>query len=158
METLKLSDMSDRELLLAMLDVAGPDGFVDRHDVAEHLGMKPDGHGPRSVSVRLAWMARWGTVERELLWDDNGNAIMNRAGTQQRVGQRWKLTAKGLAIASGALKKSQENALEGMDEATMLLIVQRVARSSIEGGTAAEALIRREWNYRTHFRRNGQAR
>jgi hypothetical protein len=45
-----------------------------------------------------------------------------------------------------------------MDEATMLLIVQRVARSSIEGGTSSEALIRREWNYRTHFRRNGQAR
>jgi hypothetical protein len=157
MESLKLSDMSDRELLLAMMDVAGPDGFVDRYEIAQHLGMKGE-NAARSVSVRLAWMARWATVERELLWDDNGNAIMNRAGTQQRQGQRWALTAKGRAIASGALKKSQENALEGMDEATMLLIVQRVARSSIEGGTSSEALIRREWNYRTHFRRNGQAR
>src|SRR3954468_22929316 len=110
MESLRLEDMSDRELLLAMLGAAAPDGFVDRHDVAAHLGMKPDGHGPRSVSVRLAWMARWGTVERELLWDENGNPIMNRAKTQQRVGQRWALTERGRAIASGALKKSQENA------------------------------------------------
>jgi hypothetical protein len=156
-DTLKLSDMSDRELLLAMLDVAGPDGYVDRHDVAQHLGMK--GEDPaRSVSVRLAWMARWQTVERELLWDDNGNAIMNRAGTEQRRGQRWRLTDRGRAIASGELKKSQENAVADMDEATMLLIVQRIARSSIEGGVAAEALVRREWNYRTHFRRDGRAR
>jgi hypothetical protein len=153
MDSLKLADMSDRELLLAMLDVAGPDGYVDRYDVAQHLGMQ--GENPaRSVSVRLAWMARWHTVERELLWDDNGNPVLTRKGEHRR-GQRWRLTPRGMAIASGALKKSAENAVADMDEATMLLIVQRVAQSSIAGGSDAEALVRREWNYRTQFRRNG---
>src|SRR4051812_18644976 len=98
LESLRLDDMSDREVLLVVRDVSAtsPDGWVLAVDVADQIGVRGD-RRKHAVASRLAWLRRFGAAERELLWDENSNPIMNRAGTAQRTGQRWRLTDIGLA-------------------------------------------------------------
>jgi hypothetical protein len=156
LDHLRLADLSDREVLLALMDAADGDGFASAPDIASQLGMKGD-HPQRMVSSRCAWLRRYGAVERELLWDDNGNAIMNRKG-EQRTGQRWRPTELGYALARGSLKKAQENALAGLTDEQLVLATRAIAERARGSSNASFGkMTEREWKHRW-LRQNGDGR
>jgi hypothetical protein len=156
LERLRLADLSDREILLIMIDLAETDGWVLALDVADRLAMKGD-HPHRMVASRLAWLRRYGAVERELLWDEHGNAIINRAG-EHKHGQRWRPTDVGRAIAQGALRKAQETALAGITDEQLVLVARHVAERARGASSETSAkLVEREWKHRW-LRQNGYDR
>jgi hypothetical protein len=152
LESLRLDDMSDREVLLVVRDVSAtsPDGWVLAVDVADQIGVRGE-RRKHSVSSRLAWLRRFGAAERELLWDENSNPIMNRAGTAQRTGQRWRLTDIGLAIANGNLRRAQERAVWDLDDSQALLLTRLLAGQIQGADSTACKLAEREWR-RTFMR------
>lgn len=155
LDHLRLEDMSDREVLLVMLDVADPDGGdVDPLDVAEQLGVRGD-NPRRVVSARLAWLKRFGAVERVLETDEHGNVVRNRKG-EPRTTQRYRLTPIGWDMANGQLRATQEKALQGIGDAEMLLVTQWLTQRARESGTTVANLVRREWVYRTLYATNGR--
>jgi len=153
LDHLRLEDLSDREVLLALIDAADGDGFASAPDIAAQLGMKGD-HPQRMVSSRCAWLRRYGAVERELLWDEHGNAIMNRKG-EQRQGQRWRPTELGYALARGSLKKGQQSALEGLSDEQLVLATREIAERARGNGYFGK-MTEREWKHRW-LRTNGSA-
>ena len=134
---LRLADMSDREVLLIMIDLADEDGLVDPLLIAETIGVRGD-NKRRAVTARLSWLKRWGAVYR-----DNDT-------------RSYGLTAIGHDMASGALRAAQSKALEGMGDAQMLLVTQWLTERAHGSGTTVQTLVRREWQYRTQFARNGR--
>lgn len=150
---LRLEDLSDREVLLLMLDLADGEGYVDPMDLADRLDIVGD-HPRRVVTSRLAWLKRWGAVEKEFATDEHGNVLRHRSG-EKRTTQRYRLTAIGWDMASGQLRAAQEKALAGMDDGQMLLVTQWLTRRARESGTTVATLVRREWTYRTMYSRNG---
>jgi hypothetical protein len=152
LEHLRLADISDREILLTLIDIANDDpadndGWVDGPDIAQRLGMKGERPG-RCVATRMSWLQRYGAVERELLYDANGNPITNRNTGEHKRGQRWRPTEVGHAVASGAMKKSQQNALDAMDDAQLLLTARFVADAARGSSGAGAKMIEREWKHR----------
>ena len=74
--SLTIEDMSDREFLHVVLDVAEEDGWSSSDDVRRKLGMPKRFH----ASSRLSWLQRFGAVEREYARDEAGNIRYRRAG------------------------------------------------------------------------------
>lgn len=139
---LRLEDLSDEDILRAVVAVADPDGWVTAPEVAAHLEVEGD-NPQRAASSRLAWMKRYGAMERELLWDEHGNPVTRRDGVQ-RTGQRWKLTALGSAIASGALAAGQQRLMDGLTEGQAVLLTGALAQHAQASGKAA-GLAKRAW-------------
>jgi hypothetical protein len=158
LDHLRLVDLSDREILLIMKDLSQgvEDGWVLAIDVADRLGMRGD-HPHRKVASRLAWLRRYGAVERELLYDELGQPLLTRKG-EHRAGQRWRPTEIGDAIALGALKRAQERALEGLNDEQLLLVARHVAERARGASSATSSkMIEREWKHRW-LRQNGNGR
>ena len=149
--SLKLVDFSDRELLLILDDVADSDGWASSRDMTEPVGLPEDGY--RHVSSRLAWLRRYGAIERELLWDENGNPIMGPLG--QKQGQRWRPTEAGRLMAYGKLSKAQYRALEAIGEGQMILAMRQMSLHYQQSSEIGATLARREWVYGMS-RRNGK--
>lgn len=141
--SLKLTDFSDRELLLILDDVSDDEGWSSARDMVEPVGLKED--GVRHVSSRLAWMRRYGAIERELLWDENGNPITGPMG--QRQGQRWRLTEAGKMMAYGKLTKAQHKALEGIGEGELILAMRQMSLHFANASDTGATLARREWTH-----------
>lgn len=144
---LRLGDLSDREILLVLNDVADPEGWAEAIDVASQLAMIGD-HPQRSVSVRLSWLARYGAVEREI--------VKTRTGGE-RKGQRWRLTPTGAALAMGQLKRAQERALEELSDEQLILATRLIAeRARSSRNDTSSKLTEREWKHRW-LRVNGRS-
>jgi hypothetical protein len=148
LDHLRLGDLSDREILLVLDDVADDEGYANAHDIAAQLAMIGD-HPNRSVSVRLSWLARYGAVERELLWDEHGNPLFVGNSTEQRRGQRWRMTPIGEALATGSLKRAQERALDELTDEQLLLATRVIAERARSSRNATSGkLAEREWKHR----------
>jgi hypothetical protein len=146
LESLTIKDMSDREVLLVVHDLADSEGWVNALDVADRLGMRHDRRRATAAS-RLAWLRRYGAVEREFLWDENQNPILNRRG-EHRMGQRWRLTPIGEAIATGTLRRAQERAIEDLDDSQFLMITRALAgRVNGSDDVTVQKLAQREWRH-----------
>lgn len=149
LESLNIVDLSDREVLLMLRDVADADGWAYAYDVGERLGIVEE-HRRRASANRLSWMTRFGAVEREHLQDADGRyRYVNDDPDRPKYGQRWRLTVIGEAIASGKLRAAQERAVEELGEAELVLITRLVAERA-RGATNATAakLVEREWKHR----------
>jgi hypothetical protein len=134
LEHLRLSDLSDREILLVVADTADDEGWSTADDVGERLGM-PEESRRRMAAMRLSWMARYGAVQSD----------PDRPGGMSR----WRLTAIGQAIAQGRLRRAHERAVDDADDAQLLLLSRIVAeRARGSGSSAAAKLIEREWRHR----------
>lgn len=155
LESLRLLDLSDREVLLVVRDVADGDGWAWAYDVGERLGVV-ESHRRRAAAQRLSWLARFGAVEREHLSDEHGNLMyVTRQGTQRpKYGQRWRLTDIGELLALGKLRAAESRLLDDADEARMLLIARHVAAQARH--SAGAKLIEREWRHQW-IRTNGSS-
>jgi hypothetical protein len=139
LDSLRLEDLSDREFLLIVTDVADEhDGWADSQEVANRLGLSKR----RLASSRLSWLARWGAVEREHQRDEAGNIRYHRNGKPMHT-QRWRLTTVGWALASGQMRKGLESQLARTDDAQMVVLTRWLARRQM--GATAQKLTEREW-------------
>jgi hypothetical protein len=148
LESLRLIDFSDRELLLLLNDVADNDGWGTSVEVASKLNLNVE-HPNRHVSSRFSWLVRFGALEREHLSDEYGNLLFTRGG-RPKYGQRWRLTTAGRTLALGKLTSAERARLEGLSADRLLVYTRGLTRRYRTAGDAAGALMGREWRYGTH--------
>jgi len=147
LESLRITDYSDREVLLIVKDLADPDGWVLAEDVGGAIGIVQD-HRRRAAAQRLSWLQRYGAVEREHLRDAETGELAYRTHHGEpypKWGQRWRLTDMGEQMADGKLRAPQQRALDGLTDAQLLLAMRHVSsRARVADGAK---LIEREWRY-----------
>jgi hypothetical protein len=141
-ESLTILDLSDREFLLIVDEVADADGWADSLAIAQALELEHR----HSASSRLSWLSRTAELcEREHRRDEHGNLRWHKSGKPMHT-QRWKLTELGRAYAYGRLKARQREALDRIDDMALLevtnLITERARRDP-----AAKWLMNRQWRY-----------
>jgi hypothetical protein len=130
---LTLLDLSDRELLLVLRDVAdAATGYALAADIADRLDVGEDGR--RSVSVRLSWLSRYGAVEREFRRDAQGRLETTAAEV-------------GFQMATGKLRKQTEKALDGMDDGSMLMAVRWMTQRVTTSNATVSKLLDREYRH-----------
>lgn len=147
LEHLTLLDLSDREFLLIVAEVAEADGWTDSLDVANRLDLI----NRRLASSRLSWLARHGIVEREHKRDVNGNIYVTRGGKTVYT-QRWRLTDLGYAYAHGALKARTQQALDRVGDEALIELTRYVTDRIKAGGEDMRWMARRQWRYGTEHR------
>jgi hypothetical protein len=148
LETLRLEDLSDREVLLVIADLAGEDadGWVLAYDVGERLGIA-ETKRKRAASSRMSWLRRYGALEREYLTTEHGEIKYDTKGNP-RWGQRWRLTVAGHEIAMGNLRAGQHKAVDGMTDGQLLLLTRALAdRARYAESSTAAKLAEREWKH-----------
>lgn len=128
MKTLRLWDMSDREILYVIDEEADPAnaGWTSSYDIADRLGITSD-YPATSVGQRLSWLRRYGAVEKK------------------EKESAWRLTRAGRALKAGQLAASDEALLDSMDSAQVLMLTRYLTGRYKGVGQAASNLIRREW-------------
>ena len=151
LDHLRLQELSDRELLLVLADVADSGGYAEAIDMGEQLGISEE-HRLRVITSRLTWLKRWGAVERE----GADQVEKRRVKGEPRPRARWRMTPMGFDLAMGQLRKSQEEALEKAKDGDMLLLTRLLAERQRTSGITVANLMRREYTYRTRFARNGR--
>lgn len=142
-------DLSDRELLLRLLDIADDDGWTTAKDLASALNLQRE-QPHRFVSSRLGWLARadYGAVEREYVYDVHGNVVRTAAG-KPRTTQRWRLTPIGQALAVGRLRAGERRAFEELEDEQLLVAMRVLTQRLREAPTTPQKLAKREWRYGT---------
>jgi hypothetical protein len=143
LDSLKIEDFSDREFLLIVADVIteSGEGWADSDEVARRMDLA----SRRLASSRLAWLRRYGAVEREHVRDEHGNIRYHRNGKPMHT-QRWRLTSVGEAVAFGKLRKKDETALGSMGDEQMLLVTRWLTERTA-GDESMGKLVSREWRY-----------
>jgi len=139
---LTLLDVSDRELLLLVRDHANNGGYVFAGQISTVLDIGGERPG-RTVASRFSWLKRLGALERAGKTDPYG--------FDEESGQLgWRLTDLGLAIATGKLRKSAEQMLEGLDPGQVILLTRWL------GGRAAQNGVGRFVDREYRFGRGGR--
>jgi hypothetical protein len=147
LNSLRLIDYSDRELLLIVVDEATADGWTTAEDVARRLGLATP-LPQRNVVSRFSWLRRYGAMERETVTDDKGKPLVTRSGNMKYT-QRWRLTARGEQIANGTLSARQQGALDKVDNDSLVVLTRYVAERRRTTDDVAMKLADREWTFST---------
>lgn len=149
-ESLRVVDVSDREVLWWLHDAADPDGWASSKEIVVSTGKgmwaEPD-HAHKIVSGRLSWLMRYGAVQREHLEKD-GRPMFTKAG-KPKYGQRWRLLPTGEQWMRGRLPKPVERALEGADIGTLGVALRVLHEQYGTNNDTVKALLRREWTFGT---------
>lgn len=143
MPSLKLEDYSDHELLALVNDLSDGTGFVTSGAIAEALGQAGDDlkSPTRNVSIRLAWLKRYGVME---------TAEEEIDGKRTRG---WRVTHEGAALLSGSLRKAQQEALEGLTEDRVFALARVFGQRFVNSGGMAAKMMEREFRYATGARK-----
>jgi hypothetical protein len=147
LETFRLTDFSDREVLLLLNDVADAEGWALAEQVAERIDLGTD-NPKRSVANRLSWLQRYGAVEREVKRDATGNIRVTRGGKLMFT-QRWRLTDMGAALALGRLTAREQRTLDDMGDEKLLILARVMSRRFRTADAVASRMMGREWRYGT---------
>jgi len=139
---LTLLDLSDRELLLVLRDVAdAATGFAHAADIADRLDIGEDGR--RSVVCRLVWLTRYGALERESKED-----MRKRAGAgDAQLKQGWRLTEVGFQMATGKLRKGTEKSLDALSDGDALMAMRWFTQRVAGSGATVGKLLDREYRH-----------
>jgi hypothetical protein len=142
---LTLLDLSDRELLLVLRDVAdAATGYALAADIADRLDIGEEGH--RSVSVRLSWLSRYGAVEREYRRDSSGRLETTSGGKPIKL-QGWRLTDVGFQMATGKLRKGTEKSLDSLSDGDALMAMRWFTQRVNGAGATVGKLLDREYRH-----------
>lgn len=142
LKSLTVLDMSDRELLLIIMDEADADGWAQSQALAERLGLDVK-YPTQSVGVRCAYLTKIGAVERE---EKKGE------GATTKGGSHWAVTPLGQMLAKGEIKKTAQRQLDTLGPEAMIMLTRFVAERQRQSPQTAGKLIEREWKYSTHSR------
>lgn len=135
---LRMTDMSDREVLGLVEDQADEDGWTEAAAVATALwpriyngsaNAESQVKAARAVASRLAWMRRYGIVDRE------------------EKSRRWALTREGEHLLNGKLSGAQASAIKSLKGSTLVLAIHEVTERPADEMLAT--LMRRAWRYGT---------
>ena len=146
-ESMRLYDLSDKELLAIIEDVADEEGWASRNDVAAVIFpfVKMEGprarvqHALRCVGIRFAWLRRYGVLAK-------------RDGKSKD--SFWRLTSEGRNLLMGELSHLEREALLMLGEERLVAATTMLARHFQAANPIAATLVRREWLYGTQ--RNGR--
>jgi hypothetical protein len=135
-----LFGISDAEILGIVDDLADENGWTATHAVRLQLGENHDTDKRSGIPIRLAWLRRYGWLEkgeREKIEQSDGTWVWT---------QRWRLTAMGQALLDNPdLSRAVENALGKLNPAQRLRLTRELGEAG--HGTAPEirAALRRQW-------------
>ncbi|MCI4361286.1 MAG: hypothetical protein L3J91_06235, partial [Thermoplasmata archaeon] len=130
-----LLGISDSELLGIIDDLADENGWVTILDLRLQLGENVERVRHSGVGSRVAWMRRYGWLERD------------------EVGAH-RLTAMGHAIlVNPELSKTVESALERLNPAQRVRLTREIAAGAQGAPDELWAAIRREWQRSSGVRR-----
>jgi hypothetical protein len=119
--------ISDTELLAIVDDLADENGWTTNLDVRMQLGEHIEEVKHSGVGSRMAWMRRFGWLER------------NDAG-------QHRLTAMGHAMLDNPrLTKAIESALSNLNPAQRLALTKEIAESGVRSPDEVRVALRRQW-------------
>ena len=125
---LSIWGISDTELLAIVDDNADENGWTLNADVRVALGEDVEAVKHSGAGSRLAWMRRYGWLERE---PETG---------------RHRLTAMGHAILENPkLSRAVESALEKLNPAQRLALTRNIAEGGTHAPDEVRTALRREW-------------
>ena len=127
--SLSLHAFSDEELLAIIQERADKDGWVSTAELSSQVGV-PAEEGSRAAGVRLAWMARYGVVER-----DPG----------RRHETRWRLTKRGTQVVNASFTKSLETSLSGLGQDALWRLARAVTDRYGTSDDVSANLVRRSF-------------
>jgi hypothetical protein len=127
--SLTLEEFSDRELLFAFEEHADANGTISSRELSEGLSLSGLKNPHMNVAIRLGWLKRYGIVYRD---SDTG---------------RWALTTAGTRLLHGGLRKRESNALEEMEEYSLLAAMDLFGARIIGAGGEAATMASRQWRY-----------
>lgn len=145
-ESLRLYDYSDRELVAIIDDVADEEGWASRKNIGQTIfpfvawdeGSDRTKHVLRCVAIRLAWLRRYGVLEKRLT-----------AGESE-----WTLTEDGQRFLQGRLNAAEQRIIESLKEDRLVAATSLLTSRYQSSSPVAANLIRREWMYGVN--RNGR--
>ena len=123
--SLSLMDFSDRELLNVILDHEDANGYVTSEQLLEGIGLNHK-HAKSCVGIRLAWMRRYGVVDRH-----------------EKRG--WTLTSVGRKIALGALSDDEKKVLRNLTSEQLMEATRVLTGRYSRVGATASTMMRRAW-------------
>jgi hypothetical protein len=127
--SMKLNDVSDREVLALCSDIAGPEGDFSTADFAAAVDMAVK-HPLSNVGVRLGYLRRIGMIERDL------------------DSKRWYLTPLGVTYVRGSLTTAQRRALEALrDEGSAWAATEQLAALLQDASLSQATMMRRQWQH-----------
>ena len=125
---LSIWGISDTELLAIVDDCADENGWTFNLNVRIQMGEDPDAVKHSGVGSRLAWMRRYGWLERN---PDDGS---------------HRLTAMGHAILDHPqLSKSVERARDGLNLAQRVRLAREIGESGAGAAPSVRTALRRQW-------------
>jgi hypothetical protein len=127
--SLTLEEFSDRELLFAFEEHADANGTISSRELSDGLSLSGLKNPHMNVAIRLGWLKRYGIVYRD---SDTG---------------RWALTTAGTRLLHGGLRKRESNALEEMEEHSLLAAMDLFGARIIGAGGEAATMASRQWRY-----------
>jgi hypothetical protein len=140
LEHLTLLDLSDREVLLIVRDVADSNGYAYSWAVASQLDLRGE-TASRQVSSRLSWLTRYGALER-----GEKRHVRRNPDAEPTPHRGWRLTELGWMIATGKLSKTQERAFEAMKPGALLMATRFISRQIAQANGTGK-LLDREYRY-----------
>jgi len=127
-----LYDFRDLDLLAKIAAESDEDGFVETEHLARALGLGDDHN--RNVAIRLAWMRRFGMLQRD---EEKG---------------LWSLAPGGLRVVRAKVKAAAQRDLEELPDEAMVEVMANVASRYRFADATTAHLLRREFLFGTQKR------
>ena len=125
-----LYDYRDLDLMLKIADVGDDEGWIETRQLAESLGV-PDDEKSNGVGVRLAWMRKFGMLER----DDERKL--------------WRLSRGGERVADARVRAAAVKQIDSVPEEALIDVMAHVTARYRLGDQMMATMLRREFRYGT---------
>jgi len=132
---LSLWGISDMELLAIVDDLADENGWTRTLEVRYQLGERMDKGYRSGVGPRLAWMTRYGWLERNVM-------TARKPGNERE----WRLTAFGHALLENPkMSKAFESTFAKLNPAQRLRLCKELAEGADHSVDEIRNAMRRQW-------------
>lgn len=126
-----LYDFRDLDLMLKLDADANDEGWIETEYLAGALGLDD---GNRNVAMRLAWMRRYGMIER-----DEAKGL-------------WRLSQGGRRVVEAKLRAAAKRDLETLPDEAMIEVMANVTHRYRFADAMTATMLRREFLFGTQRR------
>jgi hypothetical protein len=127
-----LYDFRDLDLMHRMVDEADDQGWIETEHLARSLGLGDDHN--RNVAIRMAWMRRYGMLERD---DKRG---------------LWRLSRGGMRVVQARVRAAAAKELESLPEEALIETMASVVTRYRFVDAMTATMLRREFLFGTQRR------